>query len=160
MIKKLNVYGLIIELIIAIQLIVPPNIGKIYYYLIILVIVFFINGGYKLLLLGGKNVRNLTENSLFRSVKNPDFTLFTSLLNDISLTTFIYFFYIHVIVLSSAIDDPSGTKIYKYVYRSKSYYMTYSEAEALHFWEFATIILIPSSLVIGIIHGLRENTIK
>jgi hypothetical protein len=157
MIKKINIYWLIIVLIIAIQLIVPPNIGKIYYYFIILVIVFFINGGYNLIDLRSKNVKNQTDNLSFRSIKNPDFSLFTSLMNDIAVATFIYFFYINVIVMSNAIDDPSGSKIYECEYQSKSYFTTYSEAEVLHFWEFATIVLIPSSIVIRIINGLRKN---
>jgi hypothetical protein len=78
-------------------------------------------------------------------------------MNNIAVATLIYFFYIHVIVMSNANDDPSGIKLFEYVYRNKSYFMTFSEAEALHFWEYATIVLIPSSIVIRIIKGLRNN---
>ena len=148
---------MILILIIAIQLIIPPNIGVKYYYLIIILVVFFINGGYNLIVSRYKIDKNQANRVSFYSMKNLDFSLFTSQMNNIAVATFIYFFYIHVIVMSNAIDDPFGLKLFEYVYRSKSYYMTYSEAEALHFWEYATIVLIPSSIVIRIINGLRKN---
>ncbi|PLX15683.1 MAG: hypothetical protein C0599_16375 [Salinivirgaceae bacterium] len=157
MIKESNIYWFVLFLIVAIQLFVPPNIGKIYYFFIIYFVVFLFNGGFKLLINRFKKTNNPKAVYLSELFQRMDYRQFSLQLNNISVSTFLYFMYIHMMVISNAIDEPSGIKKYVYPYRGKSYFLTYREAEALHFWEFASFSLIASSIIIEVVFRFRKK---
>lgn len=94
-------------LIITILLIASPNVGKKHHFLSILLAVFFINGGYKLVISGFKSNQNQSDSNSSKLIRKIDFSLFALQMNNIAVATFIYFLYIHVIVMANAFENPS-----------------------------------------------------
>jgi len=154
MLKNINTYYLgFCFLIVLLQLIIPPKLEDTYSYLLFLIGVFIVNGGYRYMMLLWKSSSKHICGIPFKYFERSDFELLTFLLNIIAVSTFFYFFYMHVTVMAGAVESPSGLKVEEYIYREKSYFMTKDEYYALNFWEFSTFMLIPFSLLVGIIGG-------
>jgi len=150
MLKNLNSYSLALGiLIVLLQLLYPPFLKGSYSYIFFIMGAFIINGGYKFVTIFWKR----QENYILKIFNKPDLAFLVFMTNTIALSSFFYYFYLHNVVFADSLAYPSGIHFEEYIYQEKSFFITAEAFEAMEFWEFSIIILLPLALIVSIING-------
>jgi len=135
------IYLAVFVTLIGVHLLVPPKLESGISYLYFILGYLFIQFAFNFVKFQIKERKSKSDKIFYNLNEIGKTKLIIVSLNSIAISTFIYFLYVHIVLLQNSSITATNGRMYEYVYREVSYYMTINENQALYYWEYSTLLL-------------------